>query len=122
MISIENQRDDFITNGYCYFEDVIPPGEVERIRQSVERDVWAHNLLERPTGYVPGFLRFNQDVAPFVTREPLIFAESLFGAHVRISMVSGIVNGSGSHAERCTPTGPTTRRAQLTCLYPIRTR
>src|SRR5262249_18311809 len=84
-----------ITNGYCYFEGVIPPGEVERIKESVERDVWTHNLLERPTGYVPGFLRFNQDVAPYVTREPLDLAESFFGPHVRISMVTGIVNGSG---------------------------
>ena len=56
---------------------------------------WAHSLLERPAGYVPGFLRFNQDVAPYLSLAPLCFAESFFGAHVRISMVSGIVNGSG---------------------------
>jgi len=56
---------------------------------------WAHSLLERPAGYVPGFLRFNQDVAPYLSLAPLAFAESCFGAHVRISMVSGIVNGSG---------------------------
>lgn len=93
MIRIEIQRDDFITNGYCYFEGVIPAGEVERIRQSVVRDVWAHNLLERPTGYVPGFLRFNQDVAPHLTGAHPTIAESFFGANVRMSMVSGIVNG-----------------------------
>src|SRR5215472_14636877 len=95
MIGIESQRNDFITNGYCYFEGVIPPSEAERIRECVARDVWAHNLLEPPTGYVPGFLRFNQDVAPYVAREPLAFAESFFGPQVRISMFTGIVNGSG---------------------------
>jgi len=94
-MNFEDQRNDFITNGYCYFEGVIPPGEVARIKENVERDVWAHNLLEQPAGYVPGFLRFNQDVAPYLSLAPLSFAESCFGAHVRISMVSGIVNGSG---------------------------
>jgi hypothetical protein len=95
MILFEHQRNDLITNGYCYLENVIPAGEVDRIRTSVERDVWAHNLLEWPTGYVPGFLRFNQDVAPYVSEEPLAFVESFFGPHVRISMVTGIANGPG---------------------------
>jgi len=94
-MNFEDQRNDFITNGYCYLEGVIPPGEVARIKENVERDVWAHSLLERPAGYVPGFLRFNQDVAPYLSLAPLSFAESFFGAHVRISMVTGIVNGSG---------------------------
>lgn len=84
------------TDGFCYLEGVIPGPEVERIRQSVERDVWAHNHLERPTGYVPGFLRFNQDLTPYVASAPVLpFVESFFGPYVRISMFSGIVNGSG---------------------------
>ena len=94
-MNFERQRNDFTTNGFCFLESVIPPTDVERVKQSVERDVWANSLLERPTGYVPGFFRFNQDVAPYVTREPFRFAETLFGPHVRISMVTGIVNGSG---------------------------
>ena len=74
-MNFERRRNDFTTNGFCFLEGVIPPAEVERVKENVERDVWTNSLLERPTGYVPGFLRFNQDVAPYVTREPFRFAE-----------------------------------------------
>src|SRR5580765_8433551 len=88
-------RQDFLQKGYCYFSGIIPDSELPRIRESVRRDVWANNHLERPAGYVPGFLRFNQDVAPYLSLAPLRFAESFFGAHVRVSMVTGIGNGAG---------------------------
>lgn len=93
---LDTLRQQLAGQGYCYLENMIPPGEVERIRQSVERDVWAYNHLEKPTGYVPGFLRFNQDIATYLAAEPLAsFIESFFGPHSRISMLTGIVNGSG---------------------------
>lgn len=95
-MSLEDLRQQFLTDGYCYLRDFIPPDAVKQICASVERDVWTHNQLERPTGYVPGFLRFNQDFAPYITADPLKpFVESFFGPHYRISMVSGIVNGAG---------------------------
>lgn len=95
-MSLEAARQSFLNQGFCYLENVIPPGEVGRVCRGVERDVWAHNLLEKPTGYVPGFFRFNQDVAPYVASRPILnLVESFFGPHVRISMVSGIVNGVG---------------------------
>lgn len=92
----DRQRKDLLESGFCYIENVIPPSEVDAVRRSVERDVWAHNTLERPTGYVPGFLRYNQAAAPYAaSRRMLDFVESLFGPHVRISMFTGIVNGRG---------------------------
>lgn len=95
-MSFEQQRQDLLENGFCYLEGVIPPGEVATVRDSVERDVWKHNTLKAPTGYVPGFLRFNQAVAPYASSGPMLeFAESFFGPHVRISMFTGIVNGRG---------------------------
>jgi Phytanoyl-CoA dioxygenase (PhyH) len=88
--------DDFVSEGFCYLKDVIGAGHIDRVRASVERDVWAHNYLQRPTGYVPGFLRFNQDIAPYAASPPIMhLVESFFGKHARISMVSGIVNGVG---------------------------
>jgi hypothetical protein len=95
-VSFEQQRTDLFERGFCYLDAVIPPDEVAAVRDSVERDVWKHNTLERPTGYVPGFLRFNQAVARYASsRRMLDFVESLFGPHVRISMFTGIVNGRG---------------------------
>ncbi|MFN7919938.1 MAG: phytanoyl-CoA dioxygenase family protein [Bryobacteraceae bacterium] len=91
-----DKKSQFDTQGFCYIENVVPPDRVAAIKESVERDVWAHNLLERPTGYVPGFLRFNHDLAPYMTARPILdLVESCFGPHARISMVSGIVNGAG---------------------------
>src|SRR3954447_11629707 len=95
-MNLEVARRDFLSRGFCYIEKVISEADIARVSSAVHQDVWAHNHLEKPTGYVPGFLRYNQDIAPYLTAEPLIrFVDSFFGPHVRISMLTGIVNGSG---------------------------
>jgi hypothetical protein len=88
--------EDLRTQGYCYLEDVIPPDEVAAVCESVERDVMAHSLLPPPSGYLPGFLRFNRSLAPYIaSRRILDLVESRFGPHVRISMLTGMVNAPG---------------------------
>src|SRR5947209_3989759 len=62
-------RSQFLTDGYCCIENVIPTERVDEIRDNVARDVWANSWLERPTGYVPGFLRVNQSLAPYLASE-----------------------------------------------------
>jgi ectoine hydroxylase-related dioxygenase (phytanoyl-CoA dioxygenase family) len=82
--------------GYCHLEDVIPADEVGAVRDSVERDVMAHSLLPPPSGYLPGLLRYNQALAPYVaSRRILDLVEMLFGPHTRISMFTGMVNKPG---------------------------
>lgn len=86
----------FVRDGYCYVEDVIPAEDLAPIRESVARDVWANSLLPPPQGYVPGFLRFNQAIAPYMAEPRLLgVVEKLFGPYTRISMVTGSVNGPG---------------------------
>src|SRR5262245_40449906 len=86
-------RSQFLTDGYCCLENVIPTERVDEIRENVARDVWANSWLERPTGYVPGFLRVNQSLAPYLASEPVLgLVRSFFGPHVRISMLTGTVN------------------------------
>ena len=86
----------FLNDGYCCLENVIPAERVDEIRESVARDVWASSWLERPTGYVPGFLRINQSLAPYLASESVLgLVRSFFGPHVRISMLTGTVNGPG---------------------------
>lgn len=89
-------QEQFRSQGYCYIEDVIPPGEVAAVHDSVMRDVYAHSVLPLPSGYVPGFLRFNQALAPYVASPRLLgFIESLLGPHLRISMFTGTINAPG---------------------------
>lgn len=95
-MSIEDLRSRFVRDGHCSVEGVIGPDEVPSIRESVARDVRAHSLLPPPQGYVPGFLRFNQAIAPYLASPRLLgLIESLFGPHSRISMVTGSINGPG---------------------------
>ncbi len=90
------QRDDLLSQGYCVIENVIPRDKLDHVREEVQRDVWAHTVLDRPKGYVPGFLRFNQSLVPYLgSAHVLGFAESIFGPHVRISMFTGSVNAPG---------------------------
>jgi hypothetical protein len=96
MAAITQLAADLRESGYCLIEDVIPARELPRIREEVRRDVWQHNVLERPKGYVPGFLRFNQSLAPYFSGEAVKqFVESIFGPHIRISMLTGSVNAPG---------------------------
>jgi ectoine hydroxylase-related dioxygenase (phytanoyl-CoA dioxygenase family) len=58
--------------------------------------VLEHSVLERPKGYVPGFLRFNQSLAPYLVHPRVLrLMESVFGPHVRVSMFTGSVNAPG---------------------------
>jgi phytanoyl-CoA dioxygenase PhyH len=92
-VNLEALRSQFLTDGYCCIENVVPVERVEEIRESVARDVWAHSWLERPTGYVPGFLRVNQSLAPYLASEAVLgLVRRFFGPHVRISMLTGTVN------------------------------
>jgi len=89
-------RDELLSQGYCVIGNVIPRHALDRVREEVHRDVWAHSVLEHPKGYVPGFLRFNQSLAPYLAKTDVLgFAESLFGPHVRISMFTGSINAPG---------------------------
>jgi len=90
------KRDELLSRGYCLIENVVPADQVLRVREEVRGEVWANTVLDHPKGYVPGFLRFNQSLAPYLAKpEVLGFAESVFGPHVRISMFTGSVNAPG---------------------------
>ena len=89
-------KSEILQSGYCLIEDVISQTEIPHIRDEIQRDVWAHNVLDSPTGYVPGFLRFNQSLAPYLADAKIMAVmESVFGPHVRISMLTGSVNAPG---------------------------
>ncbi|MBM3734626.1 MAG: phytanoyl-CoA dioxygenase family protein [Acidobacteria bacterium] len=95
-MQVDELHASFLRDGYCCVEGVIGPSEIEAIRDSVARDVRANSLLPPPQGYVPGFLRFNQAIAPYLAAPPVLaLINKLFGPHARISMVTGSINGPG---------------------------
>ena len=93
---IADLRRDLADEGYCYINNVIPADQIDDVREQVQRDVLAHSLLEPPKGYVPGLLRVNQSLAPYLAHPRVLgLAEDVFGPHVRISMLTGSVNQPG---------------------------
>ena len=82
--------------GYCFMPGILPAEKLNDLRRSVARDVRNHTDMPMPVGHVPGFLRVNQALAPFLANPRILgFVQSLFGPHVRISMLTGTVNGPG---------------------------
>ena len=83
-------------DGYVILKGVIPAHEVGPVRESVADTVRRHTSLPLPQGYVTGFLRLNQAIAPYLT-DPRIMeiVEVLFGENARISMLTGVINGPG---------------------------
>ncbi len=87
------------TGGWCIIEEVIPQGEVERVRRSVLETVTRHRAPNAPKdiGFVPGLINHDQSFAPYLADPRLVgLAARLLGGHVRISMTSAIVNYPGN--------------------------
>jgi len=83
-------------DGFCVVEQVIPRDEVEVVRNSVAASVRKHSSLPPPQGYVTGFLRVNQAMAPYLAHPKIMrIVKVLFGDHARISMLTGAINAPG---------------------------
>ena len=83
-------------DGLCVLQGIIPADKVGAIRESVAATIHQHTSLPLPQGYVTGFLRVNQSVAPYLAH-PRIMAlvDELFGKYARISSLTGVINGPG---------------------------
>ncbi len=83
-------------DGFCVLRGVIPPDEVAAVRESVQRAVLEHAEKPLPQAKVTGLLRVDQSIAGYLA-DPRIMAimRELFGKHVRISMLTGLVTGPG---------------------------
>ena len=78
-------------DGYVILKGIIHSDEVGPIRNSVAETVRKHTTIPLPQGYVTGFLRLNQAIAPYVTHPRIMeIVDELFGEYARISMITGI--------------------------------
>ena len=92
----ERELDILRRDGLVVLKRVIPPDEVGAIRESVAATVRKHTPVPLPQGYVTGFLRLNQAIAPYLTHPRIMeLVNELFGDNARISILTGIINGPG---------------------------
>jgi len=87
-------------DGFCVIEGAIPADDVSAVRESVERSTAEHGRKEarvRGIGHVPGFMRYNQSLAPYVA-DPRLMAliEGLLGPAARVSYVTATINHPGN--------------------------
>ncbi len=83
-------------DGYCLMKGLIPSHEIVAVRESVGNSVRKHTSLPMPQGYVTGFLRHDQSIAPYLANPRLLAVlDRLFGDYPRISMLTGTINGPG---------------------------
>ena len=100
--------DELHERGYCYIDNVIPPAEVGRIRDSVRADVMRHNDSQPPKdrtavrgGKVGNLLRFNQTLAPYLVEERFRgVIDAALGPRNRISFFTGFVTPPGAQRAR----------------------
>ena len=92
----EKPLDVLRREGYAILRRIIPPHDVNPIRESVAQTIRKHTSTPLPHGYVTGFLRLNQATAPYLTHPHIMeMVQELFGANARISMLTGVINGPG---------------------------
>ena len=100
-------------NGYCIVEDVIPAGEVGRIRERVVRAQEAndaanqarekatrargHRIGARGVGVLKQAINHDQSFAPYLADRRIVGAlEIFFGPWLRISCTDAVVNHPGN--------------------------
>tara|TARA_Y100000588_G_scaffold9994_1_gene11076 strand:+ start:146 stop:943 length:798 start_codon:yes stop_codon:yes gene_type:complete len=91
-------------HGWCVVENVIPPAEVDEVRQSVEASA-AEFPVNKNNINIPDVLNVNQSFAPYLADtailEPL---RALWGPYIRMRTAKGFVaqpgyEGGGLHAD-----------------------
>ena len=86
-------------DGWCVLEGIIPAGQIETVRRSVEATVAAHRNPAAPAaiGHLPGIVNFDQSFAPFLGDDSLLkLVGALLGPHLRVSFTTGTINYPGN--------------------------
>jgi len=100
-MSVEEALSHVALDGWHVFPGVIPEDEVGVVRRSVEAVAAEHSrpLLSRTGGVssAKGLISWDQSIAPYLADERIVgVAEAMFGAHVRISFTTAIINNPGN--------------------------
>ena len=101
-------------DGYCVIEGIIPPGEVDAVRESMVNTLVSITDKNATSESMDkgSFLNFNQSIAPYLAdRRIMDVAEAIFGPHVRARGHSIVVRHPTPDREA--------RRAGLHAEYPF---
>ena len=88
-------------SGFCVLDDIIPPDEVQRVRESVLATVRRHGSRSRfaPQGasQIAGLINYDQSFVEYLV-EPQLTAvvTALLGEHYRVSFTTALVNHPGN--------------------------
>lgn len=87
-------------DGWCVVEGVIPEDEVDAIRDQVSYSTGIHGrsqAAEQGIGHVPGFIRYDQSLAPYLADAKLMaLLEALLGSFVKVSYTTATINRPGN--------------------------
>jgi hypothetical protein len=86
-------------DGWCVLEGIIPPQDVDHVRECVAATVTRHRNPEAPPGigHVSGLIAVDQSVAGYLADYRILeIVAAVFGPHARISMTSAMVNFPGN--------------------------
>ncbi len=86
-------------NGFCILEEVIPGGEVDDVRRSIEATVASagRTTLVQGAKTRKGLIAYDQSIAAYLADKRIMdIAESVLGPQVRISMTTAAINYPGN--------------------------
>ena len=87
-------------DGWCVVEGVIPEDEVDAIRDHVSHSTEIHGraqAAEQGIGHVPGFIRYDQSLAPYLVDARLMaLLEALLGSFIKVSFTTATINRPGN--------------------------
>ena len=87
-------------DGWCVVEGVIPEDEVDAIRDHVSHSTEIHSraqAAEQGIGHVPGFIRYDQSLAPYLVDARLMaLLEALLGSFIKVSFTTATINRPGN--------------------------
>ena len=98
-ISIDEALLHLRVDGFFLLDAVIPAGEVDAVRRSVEATVASkgRTTLIQGAKTCKGLINYDQSIAEYLADERIMgIAESLLGPHVRISMTTAAINYPGN--------------------------
>ncbi len=87
-------------DGWCVVEGVIPRDEVDAIRDRVSHSTEVYGrerAAEQGIGHVPGFIRYDQSLAPYLADARLMaLLEVLLGSFIKVSFTTATINRPGN--------------------------
>ncbi len=97
MSTVEDLVKRIKVEGWCVVDGVIPPDEVENVRESILATARSRpEDMENGRHAIRGLIAYDQSIAPYLADDRITgVTEAFFGDHVRISMTTGVILSPG---------------------------